>query len=283
MRNNANLELISRHLNDDFERRLFNAAIYNLSDENNDLRFSNYAYAFRELFLHVIKRMAPDNYVESCEWFSGLNEQGKVSRKDLYKYIIQGGISDCYIRDDLGIDISDVFPRLRDAFESLNRLTHISNTVFPIDASHGIQMTSQVEEYISSLFMRLDECHCQIITRLGEKVGNATIQSAISESLDSIDILSTHSSVEEIYVENIRIVEVNYEEIIFEATGSVDVGLQWGSNSDVRNDIGAVSERSFPFSCEVRSQVGEPEDVFCDEGAFTVDTSSWFEGYYDRE
>lgn len=283
MRSNDNLSLITKHLEGPFEVELLNAAIYNLLDENNQLRFSNYAYALRELFLHVIKRMAPDKSVQSCEWFSGLNERGQVARKDSYKYIIQGGLSDEYVREELDVDITEVIPGLRDAFNSLNKLTHISEKVFPIDRDDGLGIVNEVEACIGALFIKLDECHEEIINRLDETVSEAAIHRSITETVTSIDVLSTHSTIEEVYVDKVEICEINDSEIVFSVTGSLDVGLQWGSNSDVRNDIGAVGSQSFPFTCEVRSPVYDPEDVECDEGAFLADTSSWWDGYYDEE
>ncbi|WP_312758205.1 hypothetical protein [Pantoea brenneri] len=283
MRNNDDLQIIRKHLEGEFERQLLDAAIYNLLDENNQLRFSNYAYALRELFLHVIKRMAPDNNVQSCEWFPGLNERDQVARRDSYKYIIQGGLSDEYVNDELGVNISGVFPGLRDAFYSLNKFTHISEKIFPINDVDGLSMVGEVEECIGALFNKLDECHKEIISKLDEAVSEAAIHSSITETITSIDELSSHSSVDEVYVDNVRIVEINDSDIVFSVSGSVDVGLQWGSNSDVRNDMGAVGSESFPFTCEVRSPVYDPERLECDEGAFHADTSSWWKGYYDEE
>lgn len=91
----------------------------------------------------------------------------------------------------------------------------------------------------------------EVLSKLEEAVGDAAIYSSVTETIMSIDELSTHSSLEEVYIEEVKIVEINDVDIFFLVTGSVDIGLQWGSNSDVRNDIGAVGNRSFPFSCEV--------------------------------
>ena len=281
MRTNDDLQIIRKHLDGEFEQRMLDAAMNNLLDENNQLRFSNYAYALRELFLHVLKRMAPDENVQLCEWFPGLNEREQVARKDSYKYIIHGGLSDEYVRDVLDVNIAGVIPGLRDAFYSLNKFTHISEKIFPINDDDGLKMVGEVEGCIGALFTKLDECHKEIINKLYEAVSEAAIHSSITETVTSIDILSTHSSVDEVYVDDVKIVEINDSEVIFSVIGSVGVGLQWGSNSDLRNDIGAVGRETFPFTCEVRSPVYAPERLECDEGAFHADTSSWWEGYYD--
>ncbi|MGC1040754.1 hypothetical protein WKH27_18465 [Pantoea agglomerans] len=91
MRSSVNRLTIQKHLKGDFENKLLDAAVYNLSDEHNQLRFSNYAYALRELFSLIIKRMAPKENVTNCEWFLELNEKEQVARRDSFKYIIQGG------------------------------------------------------------------------------------------------------------------------------------------------------------------------------------------------
>ena len=51
----------------------------------------------------------------------------------------------------------------------------------------------------------------------------------------------------------------------YHATGSVDIILQWGSNSDLRNGNGAESE----------VPVEEPHDLSGAEVEWAVDTSSW--------
>ena len=61
------------------------------------------------------------------------------------------------------------------------------------------------------------------------------------------------------------------------------VELQWGSNSDVRNDMGAVMSESFPLSMKFTSSVTSPSEVVAVEDSLSVDTSDWYEGYYDEE
>jgi len=61
----------------------------------------------------------------------------------------------------------------------------------------------------------------------------------------------------------------------YHATGSVDIILQWGSNSDLRNGNGAESEQTFPFTCTFEVPVEEPHDLSGAEVEWAVDTSSW--------
>lgn len=51
---------IEKRLSGDFEHDLFDAALYNLNDVHNKLRFNNFAYSLRELTRHILARLAPD-------------------------------------------------------------------------------------------------------------------------------------------------------------------------------------------------------------------------------
>lgn len=76
---------------------------------------------------------------------------------------------------------------------------------------------------------------------------------------------------------------MDHAEIQFIAYGSVGVQLQWGSNSDVRRGDGAVIQNSYPLTCKFISQVDSPEELEVVENSLCVDTSSWWNGYYDEE
>lgn len=65
------------------------------------------------------------------------------------------------------------------------------------------------------------------------------------------------------------------------AEGTVYVGLQWGSNSDIRKGDGATMDRSFPVVAHLTSPlqaIGEVELIHV--GA---DTTDWWDGYYDED
>ena len=61
---------IKRYLDGDFEKRLISSCLKNLLDTNNELRFNNFAYSIRELSRHILHRLAPDEKVLNCSWYS---------------------------------------------------------------------------------------------------------------------------------------------------------------------------------------------------------------------
>ena len=60
--NNMRVAIESR-LSEKFEKQLFHAALANLEDSKNPIRFNNFAYATRELVRQILSRLAPDDEV----------------------------------------------------------------------------------------------------------------------------------------------------------------------------------------------------------------------------
>lgn len=59
---------IKKHLKSEFQKELLKVSVHNL-EQNNKLRFNNFAYSIRELVRHFLKDLAPDNEIQSCLWF----------------------------------------------------------------------------------------------------------------------------------------------------------------------------------------------------------------------
>ncbi|HYN47034.1 MAG TPA: hypothetical protein VES64_10115 [Allosphingosinicella sp.] len=60
-------------------------------------------------------------------------------------------------------------------------------------------------------------------------------------------------------------------------TGEVEVELQYGSNSDVANDIGFRTDDSYPYRAKVRAAAGDPLAIDAEAIRLKVDTSSFYE------
>jgi len=98
----------------------------------------------------------------------------------------------------------------------------------------------------------------------------------IRETINNIDELATHHSIEEVYTDSIHVVEIDAEMIRYEATGTVGVELQWGSSSDFRRGDGATSDQSFPFRCTTAAPVDQPYNFYTELTEVMVNTSKWY-------
>lgn len=96
------IERIKNLLYSDFELELFEASLRNLRDNQNKLRFNNFAYSIRELSRHIQHNLAPDEEVINCVWYRNeTGDVGKLSRGERVKYAIQGGLTNNFVDTEI--------------------------------------------------------------------------------------------------------------------------------------------------------------------------------------
>ncbi|MNH43809.1 hypothetical protein D3C87_1521910 [compost metagenome] len=64
-------------------------------------------------------------------------------------------------------------------------------------------------------------------------------------------------------------------------TGSVDVGLQWGSNSDVARGDGVEADENFKFELTFNASTLTPTDF--EDSQYTLDLGKWERDHFERE
>lgn len=272
---------INSALKEGFERQLYEASLRNLGDHANPLRINNFAYSMRELVRHVLGRLGPDEQVRRCSWFA-LEDSAKpemITRKQRAVYAIQGGLSDEYVREVLGVDANAMHSTLANVIKRLSKFTHIEEKVFDLPAAEVDATSKDMEDAVVALIEAISECRRKVVSSLWEHIDQAVVFEAIRETILSIDEIATHHCIDAVYIDEVEVVEIHARGIHFKATGSIDAELQWGSNSDVKNDMGAVMSDSFPFECELHSTTEDPEAVEIDPDGLRVDTGSWDDRY----
>ncbi len=276
-------DLISK---DEFELELYEAAVHNLADLNNKLRFNNFAYAMRELSRHVLHRLAPSDRVLKCSWYKNLTQDADgITRMQRAIYATQGGLSDKFVRDTLNIDPSDAHKTLRDAINRLSQYTHVEKEVFDLSADTVDKLASEITHAFSGFAAVIRDCRSLIIEGLEEAIHENTVNEVLSDSLLAVDEIATHFSLEEVYVDSAEVTDITHDTIHLLARGNLGVILQWGSNSDIRRGEGAELDESFPFTCELTCTVSDdllPEDLEVLEDSLMVDTREWY-GADDRD
>lgn len=277
-------EVIKEQLAGDFEKALFLAALGNLADGGNPLRFNNFAYAMRELVRHVMARLAPDDEVRACDWYKNeIDRSNGISRRQRVYYAVQGGLSDEYVTDELGIDVGEIHRRLRDSIDNLSKHTHIEENTFNLSGEEIERFVNETLAAVVDFFQTVTGCRTILVEALREHLDASIVNAAISETILSIDELATHHSIDAVYTEQVHIRQIDAHFIHFVAEGTVECELQWGSNSDLRRGDGATLDQDFPFTCELISSVDDPRAIVAEENSFRADTSLWWEGYYDNE
>lgn len=275
------IEAIKTELKSEFENQLFDACMQNLADTENPLRLNNFAYAMRELTRHILKRLAPDDYVLKCPWYKNeTQKENGITRKQRAYYAVQGGLADSYINDTLGIDVKAIHKNLNDAINNLSKYTHIEPKSFNLPNEKVDTFVTETTEAVFNFFVLIDDCREMIISNLWKQIQDSTIEEILRETIQEIDELCSHYFIDEVYTDSIRIHEINYKNVIFHASGIIGSEMQWGSNSDLRRDIGHVGRETFPFTCSLFSPVEEPNMIEVMEDSLGVDTGDYLNEHF---
>ncbi|MBK1616594.1 hypothetical protein CKO44_24440 [Rubrivivax gelatinosus] len=274
---------LSPRLANDFQRRLLDATIQSVQEASNPLRLNNFSASFRELFRHILVELAPDHEVKVCLWFKPDDKnEGKVTRAQKVNYVVHAGLDPAYVEDELGIDIKIERKGLLKTIDRLNKFTHVNEDSFDSSPKDVEQHALSVCEALKAFLDCADEARRTLCSRVEERVHDGVVSEAIGDTILSIDEIATHHSIEDVDVHEIEVTSMDHAEIQFTAYGSVGVQLQWGSNSDVRKGEGALFRDSYPLACKFISRVESPEELQIVEDSLCVDTSSWWDGYYDE-
>lgn len=275
---------IEAALAEGFERQLYQAAVANLKDSTSPLRLNNFAYAMRELVRHLLARLSPDASVLACAWYR--NETSKpngITRRQRATFAVQGGLSDEYVRNQLRLETQDIHKALIKAIDGLSKFTHIEPGVFDIKREDVEHYAAQTEQAVAGLIEIIEQCRDKVATALWSHIDEAVVFEAIRQTIDAIDEIATHHCVDEVYIDEVRVIDISHDTVFFRAKGTIGAELQWGSNSDVKNDQGAVMSESFPFECLLTSQVSEPDALEVENDGLRVDNSSWYGRYGEDE
>lgn len=276
-------EKLKPRLANDFQRKLLAATMQSVHDASNPLRLNNFSASFRELFRHVLVELAPDHQVTATSWFvPDVKNDGRVTRAQKVNYVVHGGLDPVYVEDELGIDVATERQALLKTIDQLNKFTHVNEDSFGSSPEDVERHAFAVCEALQSFLDCADEARKLLCSRVEEQVHDDVVSEAISETILSLDEIASHHRIDEVYVHQIEATSMDHAEIQFTAYGSVAVELQWGSNSDVRRGEGAVIRDFYPLTCKFISKVDSPEELEVVEDSLCVDTSSWWDGYYDE-
>lgn len=270
-------------LANEFQRRLLDATMQSVQEASNPLRLNNFSASFRELFRHILVELAPDHEVKATSWFEPDEKNaGKVTRAQKINFVVHGGLDPAYVEDELGIDVTAECQALLKTIDQLNKFTHVNEGSFDSSPEDVERQAIAVCEALKSFLNCADESRKLLCYRVEERVHDDVVSEAIGDTIQSIDEIATHHSIENVNVHEIEVTSMDHAEIQFTAYGSVGVELQWGSNSDVRRGEGGVLRDSYPLTCKFISKVDSPEELEMVEDSLCVDTSSWWDGYYDE-
>lgn len=274
---------ILEHLDTGFERELFLAALNNLSDKGNPLRFNNFAYCMREIITLVLAKYSSDEEILNCCWYKNdTDKENGVTRAQRVKYAIQGGLSDQKVVDILDLDedehhIKDALKEFTRQFNELNGYTHLRESRFNIGDSSCEELALKVLDIMSEILGLVEDMRSQVVSHIEAEVDEALVSEFVGTVFGELDILSTHTTVDYHELESIHVEAINSDWLVLRGLGTVHCDLQWGSGSDMRKGIGASITDSFPYHFKSRAKLSDLKKMELFEEGIIVDTDSWYE------
>lgn len=265
-----------------FEQDLCEAAFDNLQTKSK-LRFNNFAYSIRELSRHILHRLAPSDDVQRCSWYKPTkNEKGVIviTRADRINYAIYGGFDNNAL-SAMGLNgyIENARKNLLASIDSLSKYTHINKDTFDVSDSETSEFVNNVIDSFNGFVDCMNDIRQQVVACLEAEINQEILSATIYETYSDIDILSTHSSIENYSIDSITVDIITSQEVVLKVSGSVDVRLQYGSDGDQRRGDGYVTNMDIPYEASVSADIKASLKKFHLNGniQFDFDTNPYYE------
>ena len=270
---------IKKILKSKFEIELFESALKNLEDEENKLRYNNFAYSIRELSRHFLYSLSPEENVKSCSWYATLTDDDKPTRAQRIKYAIQGGLSDKLLIE-LGFDIEELKEVIKDTkniIGSLSKYTHINEDIFDIPKAEVESKSKEVLAIFAEFVETIDNYRQDLKSSLDGELDNHVLNEIVWSSFSKVDILAPHHIIEYSELDDYEIEEINDEFVVVFVNGNLNVTLEYGSKNERRAGDGLDLHESFPFTGIVKYKIETkfPSTNYKVED-LNVDTDSWY-------
>ncbi|MCK9607466.1 MAG: hypothetical protein M0R33_13580 [Methylomonas sp.] len=259
-------------LETEFEHKLFVASLRNYASHGNPLRFHNFAFAMRELVLHVITRKAPVNQVKKVSWYTRESDIHEVTRRQQLKYCAQSNIADEYLGEGVLADLNASISEFIKEFHFFNKYTHITAKYFETCPKRFFENAKYVVKIARDSLRQLDDLEHIVVEALEDKVHDSVVSIAARAIPESLSIIATNVFVEYSEVEEIECTNIDHEYIYITARGTVYVEQEYGSKDDL-----CIMNENYPFSLMMKSHVENPSDFTIESKELDVDTSSWYE------
>jgi len=246
-------------------------------DRDNPLRGNFAASGLREAIGHVLHSLAPDEDVRACVWFIQATDTKTVTRQQRASYIVKAGLPDEFVSDTLDIDVRDYTTPLIEVMDGLNRATHVRADTILSKGSKIRVMIHDVLRGLDQLLEAANKSREAITHAVADAMQEAVFEKLISETIDELDELSTHTTVDGHNIDKVTVTKLDSQDISYRVEGEVEVELQYGSNSDVKNDIGFRQGDSYPYVVTVTCAVARPMAIRADDLNISVDNRSFYE------
>ncbi len=191
-------------------------------------------------------------------------------------YMIYGGLSIDFFSDGMQEDLIDKMSLMIKSIDRLSKHTHIEPQTFNISDKVVNTMATETLDIVHDILQLTNECRSEVREFIHDEMYSRVNDVLNDNVFDALDDKSTNTTVDSFDLEYFTITDINESTIAIEGEGTVYCNLQYGSGSDLRNDIGMVMDHSFPMTFECTAPISDPSDIDLHPSDIKIDDSAWY-------
>lgn len=130
---------------------------------------------------------------------------------------------------------------------------------------------------MNEILTTIESLRDKIKSHVENEVDGVLITEFVTTTFNELDILSTHTFVDYSELDYYYIDSICSDHVVIKGSGTVYCELQWGSNSDMMNDIGASLDDSYPYDFTIHAKLTNLKSLELGDEGIIVDTDSWYE------
>lgn len=202
-----------------------------------------------------------------------------ITRADRINYAIYGGFDNNAL-SAMGLNgyIDNARKNLLVSIDTLSKYTHINKDTFDVSDSETCELVNNVIGSFNRFVDCMYDIRQQVVSHLDAEINHKILMATIYETYDDIDILSTHSSIENYSIDSIAVDDITSNEVVLKVSGLANVRLQYGSDGDQRRGDGYITNIDVPYEANVSAEIKKSLKKFHLNGNihFDFDTNPYY-------
>lgn len=271
---------LREHLPDEFSRTALDAALA-VAPIDIPLRGNFFAAAMREVVSISLHANAPDEAVMATPDFQLEEDQDRPTQAQRFAYWARAGLDPVFMKEHLTVDISGAVKTGKDSLRELSKRVHVREGTHVHEEAAVLSLVRSSLDALETVFAAAEEARAAVIDALAEEINDEAFNAFVLDTIAAVDELATHHSIESVWVDDVKVRQAAPDRLRFEVAGSLDVGLQWGSNSDVRRGDGAELDETFKFTLAFTASTLTPTEF--EDTTYTLDLGQWERDVIERE
>lgn len=245
------------------------------------LRGNFFAAAMREVVSMSLHANAPDQPVMETPDFELEDGQERPTQAQRFAYWARAGLDPAFVKARLDVDIDAAVKTGKASLKELSKRVHVREGTHVHDEEAVLELVGSALAALETVFTAAENARSAVIDALAEEINDEAFNAFVLDTMEAIDELATHHSIEAVWVGDVQVRQAAPDQLRFEVTGSIDVGLQWGSNSDIRRGDGAEADENFKFTLTFTAPTLAPTEF--EDTTYALDLGRWERDVFERE